>query len=262
MSQVWWLGITQGLTEFLPVSSSGHLIVLKTWMGLTSTGLVLESWLHGGTLVAILVAYRRQMTEFITGLWQKRPESLRELGRLTVATIPAVVLGFGLSDWLGSLAVPLMVAVGWMATTGVVWATPVGHSTLKVRDISDLHLLEALGIGIAQGFALWPGLSRSGTTLWVSRRFGLSPEASARFSFWMAIPTVLGAMTLTLVQDPQGLDRISSSWAVGFILSAVSGLFAIKWIRSLLATSKGYHRFGWYTLLAATAVLVVLWTGA
>ena len=260
-SHVWWLGIIQGLTEFLPVSSSGHLIILKTWMGEHSLGLMLESWLHGGTLLAIVVAYRRQFKEMMAGLWQGQRVQQREVAMIVAATLPAVVAGFLLSGWVDQLALPVVVALGWMATTLVVWSTPMAASRPVSHEIADLTLWQALAVGVAQAVALWPGFSRSAATILVGRRMGLTPTAAARLSFWMAIPTVTGAIVLTLAQDPGGLGRISGAWLMGLLGAFASGLFAIQWIRKLLASAKGYPRFGYYTLLAALAVILTQWLG-
>jgi undecaprenyl-diphosphatase len=261
MGQVWWLGLIQGLTEFLPVSSSGHLIILKHGFGVPVGGLILESWLHGGTLLAVFIAYRRDLKALVIGLGQRRPHALKELARIVIATIPAVVVGLILAEWLGSVVGDLAVVVGWLATTLVIWNTPKAQAAHTGRLIVDLHWREALWIGLAQAAALWPGLSRSGSTIFAGRRLGLSPAEAARLSFWMAIPTVTGAIMLTLIQDPQGLARVSLSWLIGLILAAISGLFAIKWIQRLLARPEGYQWFGWYTLGAGCAVLIGWWIG-
>lgn len=257
MGRVWLLGLVQGLTEFLPISSSGHLIILKSWLGLASAGLVLESWLHGGTLIAIVVAYRRSIVRTLGGLVRGNEDDRKVMVRVVIATIPAALVGFGLRTFIQGLDLPLVIAGGWLMTTLVVWATPKPDAGSDWRAIHDLSWGEALGIGAAQAFALWPGLSRSGATICAARRARLAPEEAARLSFWMAIPTIVGAIALTLSTNPQGFHQISLSWLIGLIVAAASGLFAIKWIRLVLARPSGYHGFGWYTLAAALTVTLV-----
>ena len=208
-----------------------------------------------------MVAYRRQFKEMVAGLWRGQRVQQREVALIAAATLPALSAGLLLSGWADQLALPVVVALGWMATTVVVWATPTAASRPVTRDVADLTLWQALVVGAAQAVALWPGLSRSATTILAGRRMGLTPTAAARLSFWMAIPTVTGAIVLTLAQDPGGLGRISVAWLLGLVAAFASGLFAIQWIRKLLASAKGYPRFGYYTLLAALAVILTQWLG-
>ncbi len=259
MGTVWWLGVVQGLTEFLPVSSSGHLMVLRALWGWGPPGLVWEAWLHGGTLIAVIAGYRREIGEMLQGLVHGRRRDWAEVERIAVATLPALLVGGGLSAQLSALSLPGAVVGGWLATTVLIWATP-GAGGRSGR-IADLTWPATLIIGGFQALALWPGLSRSGSTLFAGRRAGLSPAEAARLSFWMAIPTVLGAILLTLIEDPLGFGRISGIWLLGLIVAAVSGIFAIKWVRKLLASPRGYHGFGWYTLTCALILGLALPVG-
>lgn len=248
------LGVVQGLTEFLPVSSSGHLLLLGPWLG-ARDGVALAVWLHGGTLVAVVWGYRRDLGRFLRDLIPGRGEARREGLLILVATLPAVGAGLLLDPIVSRVVSPIWVAAGWLATTLLIWRTPPGEA--GSQRIADIGLGAAVGVGIFQAFALWPGLSRSGATLYAARRLGLSPAEAARLSFWMAIPTVLGALVLTLVRHPAA--PVSLTWAAGFGLAAVSGYFAIKWVQLVLLESRRFQRFGWYTLVAALAAAVWGW---
>ncbi len=258
MGTVCWLGVVQGLTEFLPVSSSGHLIFLRALWGGGPPGLVLEAWLHGGTLIAVVAGYRRELGKLLRGLVHRRRHDWAEAERIAVATIPALLVGGGLSAQLGALALPWVVVAGWLTTTVLIWATPAEGRSGR---ITDLTWTATVIIGCFQALALWPGLSRSGSTLFAARRAGLSAEEAARLSFLMAVPTVLGAIVLSLTEDPLGFGRISGIWVLGLIAAAVSGIFAIKWVQKLLASRRGYHGFGWYTLLCALVAGLVFSVG-
>lgn len=253
--RVMLLGLVQGLTEFLPVSSSGHLLLMGPWLGARDAGVALAVWLHAGTLLAVVWGYRRELAGFLADLVSGRRAARREAILILVATIPAVLGGLLLDPILSEVVGPAWVAAGWLATTLLIWHTPPGEA--GSRKIADLGLAAAIGVGIFQALALWPGLSRSGATLFAARRFGLAPLEAARLSFWMAIPTVAGALVLTIARHPG--TPIGPAWVAGFAMAAVSGYFAIKWVQWVLAESRRFRQFGWYTLAAALVAAVAGW---
>ncbi len=257
MWRVWFLGLTQGFTEFLPISSSGHLVVFKNWFSLPAPGASLEVALHLGTLMAIIIGYRRELGFWAQGLLQGREPAWRLFSRVLLATIPAAALGYWFEDRVVSYFIPTAVIGGWLVTSVLLWMTP---RPLKdgCRPIESLRYWEALAIGVMQSLALWPGLSRSGSTIFMARVFRLSPEASAQFSFYLAIPVLAGAFMLTWWRHPLQHPFSTPFSVSATIVAAISGLFAIKWVRSALKRPHVWRRFGLYTFGMA---LLTWWLG-
>lgn len=251
------MGMMQGLTEFLPVSSSGHLIVMHRILGLApSAGAGMEVALHVGTLIAIFVGYRKELGEWMTGLWRHRRQDYQLLGKLALASVPAAAVGYWAGAWITGWFVPAAAAAGWLLTTMVLWMTPPaaqGSGTLE-----EMTGCQALVVGIFQAFALWPGLSRSGSTIFAARVLGLKPEDAARLSFFMAIPVVAGATALTLSQGHLFMPGEQGRMILGMGVAAISGLFALKWVKHALGATRLWRQFGVYTLILA---LLTLWLG-
>ena len=260
------LGLVQGLTEFLPISSSGHLILvpwLFKWNDPFIDSLAFSVMLHMGTLLAILVYFWRDWVRLIpAGLASIRDRRIgddpdRRLGwLLIVATIPAVIFGALLNDTLeekirepGLVAVMLCVgaAIMWLADR---WGT-------KERDEQSLSYGGAAGIGVAQALALVPGISRSGVSISAGLFLGLTREAAARFSFLMAAPAVAGAglwSARKLGSESGGhLDLV----AIGFVTAAISGLIAIKFMLAFLRRQP-LTAFIVYRVIAAIVVFVAV----
>jgi undecaprenyl-diphosphatase len=244
------LGVVQGMTEFLPVSSSAHLILLPRLLGWPDQGLDFDIAAHLGTFVAVLVYFRRDLSSLtrgiVAGLRRGAPESTRALSRLgwwlVWATAPVALAGLLLAGWIeANLRSPLVVA-----------ATSIGFGVLlaaadlaarRDRDFTDLTLGDSLAIGVAQALALVPGTSRSGITITIARWRGLDRTTAARFSFLLSVP----AGFLVAVKD--GLDiatgKVHASqlapMLVGFLVSGLAGYLVIggllAWLRrgSLLA---------------------------
>ena len=265
------LGIVQGLTEFLPISSSGHLIIvpfLFGWHDPFLTSLAFSVMLHAGTLIALLAYFRRDWLTLIpAGLATIRDRSFegdpnRRLAWLiAIATLPAVVVGILLNDVIErSVREPGLVAVLLVVAGGVLWlADRVGRQDLAIVDLS---FPAAFGIGVAQAFALLPGVSRSGSSISAGRFAGLDRETAARFSFLMATPVTTGAVgyeALKLIRgetvEPTSilplLVGITASFAAGIVAIAV----LLRYVRS-----HPFDIFVIYRILVAAVVLVAwLW---
>jgi undecaprenyl-diphosphatase len=266
------LGITQGLTEFAPVSSSGHLILvpwLFGWDILNNPSLnkTFDVALHVGTFVGAVIYFRKDLAQLI-GAWF-RSIRRRSIGHtdervawfLVIGSIPGAVLGAAfegvIEDKLGQ---PWLIAV-MLAVFGVVLFL-VDRISPQTRRIRDLTTRKALGIGVAQAVALQPGVSRSGITITVARALGMTREAAARFSFLLALPIIGGAGLLKSVQlakdgIPQGMQ---GAFFWGMVSSAVSGYVVIAWLLRYLRT-KGFLPFMIYRVAVAAAVLIVIATG-
>ena len=253
MWSVLGLGALQGLTEFLPISSSGHLIVLKTMLGVASPGAALEVALHLGTLAAVLWAYRRWIKRWLKELAGGARSAWRLLGLLAAASVPAAIAGVLLGRVVEQYFTVGAVAVGWLCTSALLWTTPIGTNG---RPLEQIRWWQAAAIGCAQALALWPGLSRSGTTIAMARAVGVQGEDAAQFSFLMAIPAVVGASLFEF----GAMRHPGVSWPLLILaasLAAVTGAVAIQWVKGFVQRSRAWRAMGIYTAAAAVAVWII-----
>lgn len=254
MGSVWALGILQGLTEFLPISSSGHLIVAKTWFGVASPGAALEVALHVGTLGAVLWVYRHWLKTWLTALAKGEKAAVRLLARLIVATIPAGLVGFFLGDVVQAYFVVSAVVLGWLCTALLLWVTPAPQR--GSIEIGGMSTVQAFLIGLAQALALWPGLSRSGTTIAMARTLGMRPDDAAQFSFLLAIPTVVGASVFEL----PAIRHATIPWhelLIGAVFALLTGVIAIQWMKGLVNRQRAWRGFSIYLALMAICAWMV-----
>lgn len=255
------LGLLQGLTEFIPVSSSGHLLLGQEIFGISGGGLRFDVALHIGTLVAILLYFWRDLQQIVIDTL--RGGSYRRLGRfLALATIPAAVLGVLLQTAAETTFRSGYLVAFNLAFVGVLMLVA---ERLSIRDhqqsdVSQTTLKQALGVGCAQALALVPGVSRSGSTITAGLFLGLDRVAATRFSFLLAVPILLGAIVKVVFLDGEpllagsGVDVL----LVGVGTSFVSGILAIRFLLHFLSRHSlatfAYYRIG----LAAVTVLFLL----
>ena len=267
------LGVVQGLTEFLPVSSSGHLLLGQYFLGLDQDrfGLPFDVALHLGTLVAVVTYFWRDLLRMAGAFVRSLSPGGRDLADpdqrlaylILASTIPAALIGFFLEGFFEEAVRSPWVVVFNLVLVGVLFivSEAVGSRT---RRADKLRFVEAGGIGLAQAAALVPGVSRSGATITLGLFLGLRREEAARFSFLMSVPIIVGAGSLQLAEvAAEGMDRSQAAMFVaGFVSSAVVGYLAIRFFlrfvvhHSLRAFS--YYRFG---LAAVVAVLLLLGVG-
>jgi undecaprenyl-diphosphatase len=269
IAQALIMGIVQGITEFLPISSSGHLILVPYilgWNGGFINSLAFSVMLHMGTLVALLVYFRRDWLELIpAGLATIRDRSFRgDRNRklawlILVSTIPAVIAGPILNDTLESaVRAAGVVAVTMVLGGAILWLAD--RRGAKDRDLDRLTFPQSLVIGVAQALALVPGISRSGISISAGLLVGLTRESAARFSFLMATPVIAGAgafETLKLIRGEAGPDLQIAPLVVGMVAALVSGLAAIHFLLRYLR-SNSLTVFVVYRLAIAAIVAVVL----
>jgi len=257
------LGIIQGATEFLPVSSSGHLVLGSHILGFQEQGIVFDVMLHLGTLVSVLLVFRREIIALIRAPWQwaigQRSEEIRHFLAwdiyIIVATLPAVFVGLFLKDRIellfdSTLAVYLMLFV-----TGVMLIVSRSFADGKGR----VDGWRALLIGCGQACAIAPGLSRSGTTIFVGMMLGVNRETAARFSFLMSIPAIVGAAVLNfggMLDNPPTSDRVLGL-AIGSAAAAVTGYLAIILLLDVIRKNR-LPWFGFYCISVAAIGLVFL----
>jgi undecaprenyl-diphosphatase len=247
------LGLIQGVTEFLPISSSGHLSLSRSLLGLKTDDLTFEVIVHAGTLLAVLIALRARIATLLGGCLRREQQALKMAGLILLGTLPAGVVGILFESTIEQ-GFSHEAAVGaFLILTGfVLWSTRHRRGTR-----SDVRTGDAASIGFAQAFAILPGVSRSGTTIAVGIWLGMEATEAATFSFLLSIPVILGATVLKLgdmLATPPSPDAIGAL-AVGFAAAFVSGLIAIRWLLALLARGR-LDRFAWYCWAVGVLALV------
>ena len=253
------LGMLQGLTEFLPVSSSGHLVAARALMGVRAPGASLEAWLHVGTALAVVVAYRRALCHLVRScLARGERDGWRAFAALLLGSLPAAVAGLLLRAPLeAAFASPTVAAIGLLATTVCLASLsflPAGGGPAGGAARAPAPApWRAVAIGCAQALALVPGLSRSGSTIAAARWLGLGSEDAAAFSFLLSLPAVLGAAALEAAVHG-ALPVAPVPALVATAVSALSGLAALTAVRRLLAGGR-LGLFAPYTLALALALL-------
>ena len=253
------LGLIQGLTEFLPISSSGHLAVAQHFLpGFSQPGLLFDIVLHLGTLLAVLIYFRREVGFMLRALGPGNGGSTwrRLWVLLVIGTIPAVLAALLLGDLIEeSFSALWVVAVGWIATGVLLLSSQ--RLTMKERGFSDLKATDALAVGLFQSAALLPGLSRSGSTIVGGLMRGLSHDSAARFSFLLSIPAILGAAVYDLPRVSLVEAEAVVGYVAGFATAFLVGYICIGVVLRLLAIGR-FHLFGYYCLTAGGAVLVYI----
>jgi undecaprenyl-diphosphatase len=263
------MGIVQGLTEFLPVSSSGHLVIvpwLFGWDDAFITSLAFSVMLHLGTLVALLVYFREDWLRLIpAGFATIRDRSFRgdpdrKLAWLLVAaTIPAALVGFLFNDLFEDTVRQVgLVAVTLIVGGVILWLAD--HLGARTKGVGDVTFPIAIGVGAAQALALIPGISRSGISISAGRIAGLDREAAARFAFLMATPITAGAILFEarkLISGEAGVTVEIAPLLVGLVASLVAGLLAIRFMLDYLRT-RSLDVFVWYRFGLAAVVIVLL----
>ncbi|RMG97890.1 MAG: undecaprenyl-diphosphate phosphatase [Deltaproteobacteria bacterium] len=248
------LGAVQGATEFLPVSSSGHLALAARLFGIdpAAGGHLLSVVVHGGTLAAVLVAYRRDVARLIRGLAGAR-DGRRELAMLVVGTLPLVLaLVPGVRDAVVALegnvrAVGAALVVTALLLASTRWAPPRNAPVSAVR---------ALAIGVAQLGAIVPGVSRSGSTIATGLWLGLAPDDAARFSFLLSIPAILGAQIVEAAHLAEGPPLPTSTLALAFVASFVVGFACLTWLLAIARRGRLWV-FVPYLLVVGTVAIAL-----
>lgn len=251
------LGIIQGLTEFLPVSSSGHLALGQALLGIEAGDVTFEIIVHFGTLLAVVTALRERIMVLIRGFLARDPVAWRMVGFLVLGTIPAAVMGIGLKTTLeDAFASPAAVS-GFLIITGVIlWSTRFASGKRK-----NVTLVDVIFIGCAQAFAIFPGISRSGSTIGMGLWRGLDSREAGTFSFLLSIPIILGATILAvddMVAHPPSVDAL---WTllIGAVTAYASGVFAIRWLMGILAGGK-LERFAYYCWVVGIVGVGYFWS--
>lgn len=270
MLEQWWLifkyaflGLLQGFTEPIPISSSGHLVIAEHFMGLHVEGLGFEILVNFASLLAVLLIYRKDLLSLAQGCWlaivHRRAEhraDLRFVGYLIVGTIPAAILGILLGDVIAdALKGVHIVGITLMLTGLALWAI---RKMKGKRADQDLTLLDAIIVGLAQAIALVPGISRSGATVIAALGRNMNQATALRFSFFLYIPVSLGSMILEgpdLLSDPN-LKALAFPYVCAFLFSLLASYYSLRWFMHIMEKGR-LIGFSLYCLIAGAIVLVL-----
>ena len=262
------LGVVEGLTEFLPVSSTGHLIVAGSLLNFTDEhAKTFDVVIQLGAILAVCWEFRRRIGSVVVGL-PSRPDARRFTLNVIIATIPAVVLGLLFEKAIkAALFSPVPVAFALVAGGVVIlWAEARqrtrGDVAARVQNVDDLSPLDALKVGLAQCFALIPGMSRSGSTIIGGMLFGLDRRVATEFSFFLAIPIIFGATAYELYKDWHllSVDALGS-FALGFVAAFISAFACVRWLLRYIA-AHDFTVFAWYRIAFGLLILLVGYSGA
>ena len=244
------LGVIQGLTEFLPISSSGHLVLGQNVLDVKLEGNGFEIVTHLGTLVSVLCIFWKEILSLILDITDKN--NRKYIFYLILGTIPAVVIGFGAKSYISELFESVQLVSIALIVTGLIL-----FFSKKVKNNSlPIDAKKALLIGITQAIAIIPGISRSGITICTALALGMSGKNAAKFSFLLAIPAISGAGLLLALDSQSDITFIPlTSLIMAFMSSFIVGYICLKWLLSLLESGKFYF-FGYYCFMIGLIVLV------
>ena len=256
------LGIVEGLTEFLPISSTGHLILVGDLLGVhDDKGKMFDIVIQSGAMMAVVWEYRARFAGVLAGLMSDRTAQ-RFVVNLLIALLPAVVLGLLFGKAIKAhLFAPVPVALAFIAGAFVIlWADRRDHR-VRIESVDQMCWRDALMVGLAQCFALIPGTSRSGATIIGGMLFGLSRRAATEFSFFLAVPTLVAAGIYDAYKHRALLTfDDTGTFGVGFVAAFVSAFLCIRWLLRYIS-NHDFTVFAWYRIVFGILVLVTAYTG-
>ena len=256
------LGIVEGLTEFLPVSSTGHLILAGDLLDFNDErGKLFQIVIQTGAILAVCWEYRAKIGSVLRGLPSDRGAQ-RFVMNLIIAFLPLAILGLAFGKVIKAhLFQPVPVALAFiLGGVFILWAERRQH-TIRIQSVDDLTWKDALKLGIAQAFALIPGTSRSGATIIGGLFFGLSRKAAAEFSFFLAIPTLIAAGAYGLWNERALLNTNDlGMWTAGFVSAFISAFLCVRWLLRYIS-SHDFSLFAWYRIAFGLIVLGTAYTG-
>jgi len=257
------MGIVEGLTEFLPISSTGHLILAGDLLGFNDDkAKVFDIVIQTGAILAVLWEYRRRFAGAVLGAFTE-PAARRFILNLFVAFLPAAILGLAFGKVIKShLFQPVPVALAFIVGALVIlWVESGRRTRPRIESVDDMRLPDALKVGIAQAFALIPGMSRSGSTIIGGMLFGLSRRAATEFSFFLAVPTLIAAGAWDAWKNRSLLAAADAPlFALGMVAAFASAFLCVRWLLRYVA-SHDFRPFAWYRILFGAVVLLTAWGG-
>lgn len=262
------MGIVEGLTEFLPISSTGHLILAGSLLNFTGEKIkVFEIVIQAGAIFAVCWEYRHRIAQVLTGLGSD-VKAQRFALHVIVAFLPAAILGLLFSKQIKAyLFKPVPVALAFiLGGLFILWTERRHKQHTQVRpsqveNIDDMRLIDALKIGLAQSLALIPGTSRSGASIIGAMWFGMSRKAATEFSFFLAIPTLLGATVYSLYKARNELSSADiPMFSLGTVAAFISAFFCVRWLLRYVS-SHNFNAFAWYRIAFGCMILITAYTG-
>lgn len=255
------LGLVEGITEFLPISSTGHLIVVADLINFHNDGRVFEIAIQFGAILAVVIEYRRKFWDVTLGLRHK-PDAQRFVGNLFVAFLPAAIIGFLFISFIkthlfNALSVATMLILGGLM---ILWAERRQHE-VRVHDVDDMTWKDALKVGLFQVVSMIPGTSRSGATIIGGLFIGLNRKVAAEFSFFLAVPTMFAATFYDIYKhrDLLSMDDFPM-FVAGFVTAFLSAWVAIRTLVKFVANHT-YEVFAWYRIAFGILILLTAYTG-
>jgi undecaprenyl-diphosphatase len=255
------MGLVEGFTEFLPISSTGHLILAGSLLNFTGEKVkVFEIAIQAGAMLAVIWEYRVRIATVLTGLTSDRKQQ-KFVINLIIAFLPAALLGLIFSKAIkAELFAPVPVAMAFIVGAFVILWVERRHkkmpNAVRVKTVDEMTMIDALKIGCAQAFALIPGTSRSGATIIGGMFFGLSRQAATEFSFFLAIPTLLGATVYSVLKDRELLSVADLPlFGIGGLAAFVSAFLCVRWLLRYISTHD-FTFFAWYRIVFGVLVLV------
>lgn len=253
------LGLIQGLTEFIPVSSSGHLVLAHHIFGITETGLAFDVALHFGTLIALIIYFWKDLHKYLMALIEKN-EHTHLSWLLIAATLPAAIIGYMLESRANSQFRSVRLVGITMLSFGLIMLLAEYYYRRRSRHtkLDDISTKQAMAMGFAQALAIVPGVSRSGSTITAGLFSGLDRVSATRFSFLLGIPITAGAV-LRVFSEGAVLVEVRAEqtvFLIGIVTALVSGLFAIRFMLSYLSR-YGLHVFAYYRIVVGASALLI-----
>ncbi len=261
------MGIVEGLTEFLPVSSTGHLILAGSLLGFTDATVrsakLFEIVIQAGAIVAVVIVYWQRVRDTVHGVIKGEAKQQRFALNVLIAFLPAAILGVLFNSAIKAhLFTPLVVASTFiLGGLVILWAERRPASTVRIHSVDELTPLDAFKVGLAQSLALVPGTSRSGATIIGGMLFGLSRKAATDFSFFLAIPTLIGASVYSLWKDRASLSGADVPvLLVGTFVSFIVAWIVVRWLLRYISTHT-FTPFAWYRIAFGIVVLATAYSG-
>jgi len=260
------MGVVEGLTEFLPISSTGHLILAGSLLDFTGEKVkVFEIVIQAGAMLAVCWEYRLRIAHVVSGL-STQPAARKFVLNLLVAFLPAVVLGLAFGKMIKAhLFAPVSVATAFIVGAFLIlWierSQRLRPVAARIDAVDDMSLLDAFKVGCAQCLALIPGTSRSGASIIGAMAFGLSRKAATEFSFFLAIPTLFGATVYSLYKERALLSVADlPMFGLGGLAAFISAFFCVRWLLRYISTHD-FTLFAWYRIVFGLFILLSAWSG-
>lgn len=258
------LGLLEGLTEFIPVSSTGHLLLAGHFLGFNSAGRTFEVVIQLGAILALISVYAVKVTQLFLAA-RTEDWARRAIASVTLAFLPAVFIGLALHGFIKDVLFETPVLIAVMLVLGgfvLLFVDRIAPAQPKHTDALALPLGKSLAIGFCQCLAMVPGVSRSGATIVGALLMGVEKRAAAEFSFLLSLPTMMAAVAYDLFKNRDVLDfGAMTEIAVGFAVAFLTAVLVVRWVLGYVGR-HGYAVFGWWRIIVGSVALAALWMGA